>query len=135
MGPWKWAPGAYGEPWDRFTQAFAYDTKLTPVTQAQITANPNARFIDFLPPDQQLFGQVSDGTIGPLGFGKLLVRSGEFDLCMVQKLFERFVGRRLDPSIEQEVIQAFATRFVEDDRQLRAFVRFLMTTDHFKRGL
>ena len=119
----------------RWAKSFVYDTVLTPVTQAQLTARPQARLMDFLPPDQTLFGMQSDGTMGPLGFGKLLVQSGEFDRCMTRRLYERFVGRPLDPAVENFYIDLLTQKFVDENRSLRAFVRYLLQTDDFKRGL
>ena len=39
---------------------------MTPISAADAEKNPEARFIDYLPPDQTLLGQTSDGTVGPL---------------------------------------------------------------------
>lgn len=132
---WKWEPGVYGEPWERWQNTFLPDTKMTPVTQADIDASPDARFIDFLPPDQKLFGLTSDGTIGPLGFAKLLVKSGELDRCLVQRLYRRFLGRTIDIGSEQALVSELSDRFVKDGRKLRPFVRFLFQSEQFRRGL
>lgn len=109
----------------RWTLAFMPDTVLTPVSAAQIEGNPEARFLDGLIDGQTLFGVPSDGTIGPLGFGKLLVQSGEFDQCAVQKLHARFGGRELDPASEQPRIDSLARQFAANGRTVRAFVRAL----------
>ena len=77
---WRWDElCSYCEPRTRWAGAFVHDTVLTPIDEATLAAHPDARFIDFLPAGQALLGGVSDGTIGPLGFGKLIVASGEFD--------------------------------------------------------
>ncbi len=75
-GFWDDKSPTYSEPWIRWTRVFQPDTRLTPVSEAQMKANPNTRFIDFLPPEQTLLGLKGDGTIGPLGFGKIVVQSG-----------------------------------------------------------
>lgn len=135
VGPWRMATlVSYVEPVTRWGLSFASNTIMTPVSDQQIEANPDARLIDFLPPDQNLFGATSDGTIGPLGFGKLLVQSGEFDLCAAQKLYERFVGRRLDPGQDQPLIQELRQRFVSGGRKVRPFVRYLMQSYDMRRG-
>lgn len=135
VGDWSWPSDASKEPWARWEATYIHDTKLTPATEAEIAANPNARFIDFLPPDEKLFGTTSDGTIGPLGFGKILVQSGEFDKCAVQRLYERFVGRKIDPSTEQPFVEKLVGEFVAHDRALRPFLRYVLHTDQFRRGL
>ncbi len=137
LGPWTWPAdtASAGEPWGRWDITFIHDTKLTPATEDQIAANPNARFIDFLPPDQQLLGVTSDGTTGPLGFGKILVQSGQFDSCAVQRIYERFVGRKIDPAAEQPLIQDLVSKFVADNRALRPFVRHVLHSEQFRRGL
>ena len=73
--------------------------------------------------------------LGPLAFGKVLVSSGEFDRCAVQRLYERFVGQPLSPASEGRYIDALAQRFVTGGRQVRSFVRSLMMSDDFRRGL
>lgn len=109
----------------RWGLAFVGETVLTPATTAQIEANAEVRFLDGLLDGQTLFGKKSDGTIGPLGFGKLLVESGELDQCAVQKLHARFGGRALDPASEQPLIDELARQFVKDGRTVRGFVRAL----------
>ncbi len=84
IGPWKFATGdARDNPYHRWKGSFLPNTVLTPVTEAQVIDNPDALFIDFQTHDARfkLFGQDSDGTIGPLGFSKQLVSSGTFDRC------------------------------------------------------
>lgn len=125
----------YSAPRVRFDQDLKYDTMMTPVSQAQLMTNPDAALIDFLPPDQHLFGQTSDGTIGPLGFAKMLVQSGEFDRCVTQRLYQHVVGRRLDPTKEEGYIGKLTADFVADKRVLRAFVKKLVQSAEFRRGL
>jgi hypothetical protein len=116
----------YDEAYKRWGQVFVAETKLTPVSSARIEANPEARFIDFLPTDQTLFGLTSDGTIGPRGFGKLVVESGEFDSCMAQRLYERFAGNRLDRGRDANRLRELTTTFASGGREVRAYVRSLM---------
>lgn len=122
-------------PWARWKDAFRPGTIMTPVSEAQIAANPEALFLDTMPADYQIFGQSGDGTMGPLGFGKILVRSGEFDRCVVQKLYDGFVGRPLDPAGEARYIDALAERFRAGDRQVKPFLRYLFTLPELRRGL
>jgi hypothetical protein len=119
---------------DRWRQNWKPGTTLTPATKAQIDADPAALFVDTLSPETPLFGQASDGTMGPLGFGKVLVKSGELDRCAAQRLYERFVGRRLDPVKEPGFIRALGERFVTEGRQVKPFLRYLLTTSDFSRG-
>jgi hypothetical protein len=135
IGIWRWQDGVYGEPWERWLNTFLPDTRMTPVTQAEIDQNADVRFLDFLPPDQKLFGLVSDGTVGPLGFAKLLVKSGELDRCLVQRLYQRFLGRAIDAGTEQALLGDLTAQFVADGRELRPFVRVLLQSEQFRRGL
>ncbi|MFY2560758.1 hypothetical protein ACN469_24350 [Corallococcus terminator] len=43
-------------------------------------------------------GQTSDGTVGPLGFAKMILASGSFDRCVVRHLHAQVVGRDIDPT-------------------------------------
>jgi hypothetical protein len=136
LGPWGYEKlRDYEYPRTRLDVDFKHDTLMTPASEAQIKANPDAANIDFLPPDTTLFGQVSEGTVGPLGFGKLLVKSGEFDQCVARKMFEHVVGRKLDPAVEQQYIEVLGKSFVENKRTVRGFVRYLVSTREFRRGL
>jgi len=130
IGPWQWNSGDSSKaPFDRWSDHFLADTLMTPVSESVLASNPEAHFMDFLPPDQSLFGATSDGTIGPLGFGKLLVDSGEFDRCAVQQLYRRFVGRKVDNGSEKVFIDELVERFLAHDRHLRPFVRELLLED------
>lgn len=149
IGSWQWrrsgtvsfpdanSPGGiyWRQPYGRWNVSFIANTFLTPVTPAQLMANADARFLDFLPPGERLFGQASDGTIGPLGFGKLLVSSGELDRCAVQRVFERFMGRKLDVTRESAREAALVQQFVSGGRKVKPLVRSLLASDEFKRGL
>jgi hypothetical protein len=149
IGSWQWrqtaqasfadpnSPGGifWYQPYGRWNVSFAHDTFLTPVTAAGIMANPDARFLDFLPPGNQLFGLESDGTIGPLGFGKLVVASGEIDRCAVDKLFARFMGRPLDVTLETSTENQLINQFVQGGRAVGPFVKVLLKSDEFGRGL
>lgn len=137
LGPWRMKDFRYSfdQPRARFELAFLPDTLLTPVTKVQIDANPDTRLIDFLPPDETLFGVAGDGTIGPLGFGKILIKSGEFDRCVVQKLYQQIVGRPLDPGTEKAYLDSLSEQFVKGNRGARAFIRVVMRSPEFRRGL
>ncbi len=146
VGVWQWrrtsqpsyadpqAPGGvvWRQPYGRWNNQFIPDTFLTPVPAATVMANADARFIDFLPPGETLLGQASDGTIGPLGFGKLVVASGEFDRCAVDRTFERVMGYGLtdDPNRESALVQ----RFVNGGRRLKPFIESLVKDPDFGRG-
>ncbi|MFP6686590.1 MAG: DUF1549 domain-containing protein [Polyangiaceae bacterium] len=136
LGPWTWAAGKFSEePFARWGKHYLPDTVMTPVSEQVLSSNTEAHFIDFLPDDQTLFGEVSDGTIGPLGFGKLLLQSGEFDRCVVQQLYRRFVGRDLDTGSESTFITELAEKFVDGNRQVRPFLRELLLSDEqLRRG-
>ena len=108
---------------------------MTPATEAQLQQNPDARFIDFLPEGQTLFGVAGDGTIGPLGFGKILVASGELDRCAVRKLYGRYLGTELDLARDSALIDELTTTFVRGERKLRPFIRTLLARPEFRRGL
>ena len=134
----KWNTGQYplnGDPYDRMRRLWLAGTKMTPVTTAQATAEPEALFIDFLPPDQTLYGATSDGTVGPLGFAKMLIASGSFDRCVVRKLHQRFVGRDVDPTAEAGYLEKLVAEFLKNGRKTRPFVRYLAKTPAFRSGL
>lgn len=133
-----WETGRYpygGDPFERMARLWTPETKMTPVTAALAEANPESRWIDFLPTDQTLYGQVSDGTVGPLGFAKLIIDSGLFDRCAVRRLHEQIVGRDIDPTTESGYLESLARVFREHDRRLRPFIRHLLTSAEFRGGL
>ena len=123
------------QPYGRWNANFVPGTFLTPVPPSQIMTNPDARFLDFLPAGETLFGQQSDGTIGPLGFGKLIVASGEFDKCAVQTLHARFIGRRFDPTNEAALETQLVQAFTQGGRKVKPLIKLLLQSDEFKRGL
>jgi hypothetical protein len=134
----NWTRAEYpfgGDPWDRMRRLWVPETRMTPVDMATAMSEPESRYIDFLPPDQTLYGATSDGTVGPLGLGKLLIDSGVFDRCAVRRLHERFVGRDVDPTSEAGYLQLLVDEFVGNGRRIRPFVRYLMQTEAFGRGL
>ena len=136
--PNAWVTGQYpygGDPWDRIRRLWAFDTHMTPASAAQAMVEPEVRFIDFLPPEQTLYGATSDGTVGPLGLGKLLMDSGSFDRCVVRRLHRRFVGRDVDPTAEAGYLEALVAQFLANDRKTRPFVQYLSTTPAFRSGL
>ncbi len=122
-------------PFVRWLKAFDPGTVLTPVTPAQAAQNPDARFIDYLEPPQTLFGSSGDGTYGPLGFGKILIETGEFDRCAVRQLYQRFVGPKLEPGTHEALIEELRARFLANDRKVRPFVRELLKRPEFRKGL
>jgi hypothetical protein len=134
----QWVAGTYpygGDPWDRIRRLWTPETRMTPVPAAIATSEPESRFIDFLPPDQTLYGQVSDGTVGPLGMAKMIIAAGAFDRCVVRRLHERVVGRDVDPTAEAGYLETLVRSFVEGDRAVRPFVRHLVHGETFGRGL
>jgi hypothetical protein len=149
IGDWQWrkqsqvsfpdpnSPGGiyWRQPYGRWNVSFIPNTFLTPVAASVLSSNADARFIDFLPATEQLFGQTSDGTIGPLGFGKMLVSSGEFDRCAVDRIFGRFMGRPIDISREAATEAALVQQFTSGGRKVKPLIKALLSTDEFKRGL
>ncbi|WNG41965.1 hypothetical protein F0U61_15230 [Archangium violaceum] len=136
--PARWRTSEYPyhtDPFIHWNRWYMPDTLLTPVTQAQAEANPEAVFIDFLPPEQNLLGQVSDGTVGPLGFAKLIVASGSFDRCVVRHLHAQVMGRDIDPAKEAGYLEDQVARFIEGGRKVRPFVKSLTQSSLFQRGL
>ncbi|NTX65907.1 DUF1549 domain-containing protein [Myxococcus sp. CA051A] len=135
----EWLSGKYphigNAPGLRWKNAFAPNTVLTPVTPEELTANPEAVLLDTMPESYTLLGEHGDGTMGPLGFGKLLVRSGEFDRCAARKLYAMFIGRELNPATEKGFIDKLAREFVAGERKLRPFIRHLFEQSELRRGL
>ena len=149
IGDWQWrktfqtsfadanSPGGifWFQPYGRWNANFVAGTFLTPVPPSQLMTNPDARFLDFLPSGETLFGQQSDGTIGPLGFAKLIVASGDFDRCAVQTLHQRFVGRKFDPATEAALETQLVQAFTQTGRKVKPLIKLLLQTDEFRRGL
>ena len=134
VGDWDLSsiPGStYAE---RSLSTFEYDTLMTPVAQATLETNPNAGLIDFMPADYSLFGVASDGTIGPLGFAKILIESGEFDRCAVRRFHRIVTGRDLVPGQDDARIGALVSGFVDGDRNVRGLIRTLIREDTFAIG-
>ncbi|MCP3140964.1 hypothetical protein [Pyxidicoccus xibeiensis] len=135
--PVRWRTGAYPygvDPFSHWNRWYAPDTLLTPVTVAQAETNPEVLFLDFLPPEQTLLGQVSDGTVGPLGFAKLIVAAGAFDKCVVRHLHAQVLGRDIDPAAEAGYLDDQVTRFIAGGRKVRPFVKSLTQSNLFQRG-
>ena len=134
-----WLSGQYphsgSSPGFRWRNAFLPNTVMTPITPEQLAANPEAVLLDTMPADYTLLGEHGDGTMGPLGFGKILIRSGEFDRCAARRLYAMFVGRELNPASEKRFIDKLAREFVAGNRQLRPFIRYLFEQPEFRRGL
>lgn len=145
VGRWRisaaWVSGMYphsaadNSPGFRWRNAFKPGTVMTPTTAAEASANPEALLLDTMPASYSLLGATSDGTMGPLGFGKLLVNSGQFDRCAVRKLYSRFIGRDLDPAAEAAYVDALSREFVARERKLKPFLKYLFTQSEFRRGL
>jgi hypothetical protein len=132
---WRTGQWPYGnDPFAQWNRWYMPDTRLTPVTEAQAAANPEALFIDFLPPEQTLLGQQSDGTVGPLGFAKLIVASGAFDRCVVRHLHAQVLGRDIDPAKEAGYLDDQVARFIAGGRKVRPFVKSLTQSNLFQRG-
>ncbi|MGH1341807.1 MAG: DUF1585 domain-containing protein [Nannocystales bacterium] len=119
---------------ERSISTFEYDTLMTPVETVRLEENPDAALIDFLPEDYTLFGQTGDGTIGPLGLGKILVESGEFDSCMVRRVHEFVTGRDLVPGRDDTALDAYVDTFVDNDRSVRSLIRAVIRSDDFSIG-
>lgn len=141
VGTWTWPKvwrtGAYpygGEPFSHWNRWYAAGTRMTPVTQAQVDANPLTVFVDFLPPDQTLLNQTSDGTNGPLGFGKLIFDSGAYDRCVVRHLHQLVLGRDVDPAKETGYLDRLTADFIQGERKVRPFVTSLTKSPLFRRG-
>ena len=146
IGVWQWrrtsqpsfadanSPGGqyWYQPYGRWNVAFIENTFLTPVAMGAIATNPDVRFLDFLPAGKTLLEQPSDGTIGPLGFAKMIVAAGAFDRCVVDRTFQWVMGYGLsnDPNREAALVQ----RFVGANRQLKPFIESLVKEDDFGRG-
>lgn len=118
----------------RSSSTFEHDTLMTPVPDATIAGNPNAALIDFMPPDYALFGTPSDGTIGPLGFAKVLVESGEFDKCVVRRFHELVAGRDLVPGIDDHVLEGYVDAFVASERNVKDLILAIVASDEFLIG-
>jgi hypothetical protein len=141
IGIWQfppvWRTGVYPyvvDPYTQFNRWYVADMKMTPVAQARIDADPMSVFIDFLPPDQTLLDQVSDGTIGPLGFAKMIVGAGNFDRCVVRHLHTLVMGRDIDPAKEAGYLDKLTQDFIAGGRKMRPFVKELTQSDLFRRG-
>lgn len=133
MDPWRW--GSHNDFGRNLEAAFDTDTYMTPVTAAEVAANPDARFLDFLPPNKTLLGQTSDGTVGPLGFAKMLIASGAFDRCMVRRFYAQFGGRPLTPGLDDALIEDLTTGFVASGRNAKQLIRTIVTHPEFRLGL
>lgn len=117
---------SYDSDRSRFMNSLQPNTVLTPLTEQEVEADPNARLIDYMPADQQLLGQTSDGTIGPRGFAKILVDSGAFDKCAVRRAYSRFSGRELDVGRDAAELREATEQFVASGRDMGALIRALV---------
>ena len=133
-----WRTGEYpygGDPYSHWNRWYVHDTGMTPVTQEQIDADPAVVFIDFLPAEQTLLGQHGDGTVGPLGFAKIIVAAGAFDRCLVRRLHLQVLGRDIDPASEAGYLDALTATFIDGGRKMRPFIQSLTQSELFRRGL
>jgi hypothetical protein len=119
---------------DRRRRLWPAGILMAPVNAATAEANPESLFIDFLPPDQTLYGHVSDGTVGPLGLAHLLIESGRFDRCAVRRIHEQIVGRDIDPRTESGYLEALVAEFISGNRAVKPFIRHLLESETFGRG-
>ena len=124
----------FGAGADRWRENWLSSTVMTPATDAEL-AHPRALFLDTIPTEYTVLGERSDGTMGPLAFGKILVSSGELDRCMARRIYERILGRALDPTTEGRYIDTLARELAEEDRRVRPFVRHLLASDELRRAL
>lgn len=134
---WQWQASwatSTAEPFAQWNKWYRPGSLLTPATAEQLKVNPSALFLDFLPPEFTMLGQVSDGTIGPLGFAKMLVATGNFDRCVVRHVHERVVGRDIDPTSESGYLEALTQSFVAGGRKVRPFIKSLTQSEIFRRG-
>jgi hypothetical protein len=135
MNPWKWNQWkSYDTQIKRWDAQFIPNTVLTPVDQTAIDVNPDARFIDFLPPGSDVLGATGDGTIGPLGFAKMLVQSGEFDQCMVRRFYKRFTGLWLDPALHQLYIDKLVQVYTDGGKKMKPFIQWILNQPRFRMG-
>ncbi|MDI1450130.1 hypothetical protein [Polyangium sp. 6x1] len=141
VGTWQWDPvwrtGAYPyerEPFAQWNKWYNPGSLLTPATEEEANANPYALFLDFLPPELTLLGQTGDGTVGPLGFAKIIVAAGAFDRCVVRRVHERVVGRDIDPATENGYLDTLTASFVSNGRLVRPFIKSLTQSTSFRRG-
>ena len=135
VGPWQWQELSPSDP-DRlrWLEQYLPNSLMTPVTEVDMIANPDARFLDFSPPGTLVLGVAGDGTIGPLGFGKALVASGEFDSCMVRRLYGRFGNVQLSAAVDKSFLDALVADFVAGNRNVRAFIASIVASARFRKG-
>jgi hypothetical protein len=139
LSPYRWnAIQKYGNPlwkqvpgWDA---QYIPNTLMTPVSEMDIAMNPDARFFDFAPPGTTLFGATGDGTIGPLGFGKMIVASGEFDRCTVRRFYERYGGLKLNPAKHKLYIDKLLEVYLESGKKIRPLIKWIVSQPRFRKG-
>ena len=138
FAPWRWNqikyPSHLVSQRERWQQQFLDDTMMTPASLEDIQSNPDARFIDFAPPGTTLLGETGDGTIGPLGFGKMIVSSGEFDRCTVRRFYQRFGGVTLDPAKHKLFIDKMVQVLKNGGGKMRPFIRWIIERPVFRAG-
>ena len=107
----------------KFSNRMISDTIMTPISQADIDADPNNRLSDFMPPGQLLLREEGDGTIGPRGFAKVLMKSGAFDRCAVKRAYKRFAGIDLNVANDQEKLEKEVKNFVQNNRNMKDLIK------------
>jgi hypothetical protein len=117
------------------TGSMIHDTLMTPVSAETLASNSDARFIDFLLPGTTLLGQAGTGTIGPLGFGEIVVASGAFDECAVRRTYERFAGRDLRPGSDHQLLDELVTSFVASGRSMRDLITAVLNSPEMSLGI
>ena len=135
LSPWRWDDWQdYNSQKKRWTASFTANTWMTPVTDLDVETNGDARFFDYLPPGYELLGESSDGTIGPLGFAKMVVASGTFDRCMVRRFYDRFGGVWLDSGRHSAYIDKLVESFAASGRDAKALIRTILAEPPFRMG-
>lgn len=131
---WRTNQYVASDPFAEWLNWYRPGSLLTPTTPAEAVANPYALFLDFLPPEETLLNQTSDGTVGPLGFAKMIVAAGAFDACVVRQIHGRVMGRDVDPGAESGYLGALTQQFVAGGRKVRPFIKALTQSSTFRRG-
>src|SRR5206468_12369361 len=91
-----------------------------------------AAFIVFLAADLALLGQICAGTVGPLGYAKVIVAAGAFDRCVVRHVHLQIVGRDIDPTKEAGYLDSLTASFVAGGRKVRPLVKTLTQSEPFR---
>ena len=71
---------------------------------------------------------------GPLGFGKIIVESGEFDRCTVRRFYERYAGVKLNPGTHKLYIDKLTQVFASKGKKIRPFIKWIFEQPRFRKG-